>query len=200
MYVFHDRRLEALERTDDVLAVAVERLVEATSFGSEPEYMAHVLNVCAFTRWLGECPDVAGLAPTRRALRETAIALARSAMPPHGPVLATALLGGAPFAALLEQLRSASLRQTAETLLRSAVTADRRSVVSAAGDLATAWLGTLIHPQTVFNKLVGYVLDPDQRQPTTTVSQRLTPALPLPSPDHRLRTAHGWTARRGARR
>lgn len=61
MYVFHDRRLEALERTDDVLAVAIERLVEATSFASEPEYMACVLNLYALARWLGECPDVAGL-------------------------------------------------------------------------------------------------------------------------------------------
>src|SRR5207247_9534052 len=51
------------------------------------------------------------------------------------------------------------------------------AVVSGAGDLATAWLGTLLHPQTVFSKLVGYVLDPDQKQPTTTVSQRLTEVL-----------------------
>src|SRR5438093_5092396 len=114
MYVFHDRRLEALERTDDILAVAIERLVEATSFGSEPEYMATVLNVCTFPRWLGECQDVAGLARTRRALRQTAVALARSAMPPHGAALADALVAESAFAPLLQELRSASLRQISE--------------------------------------------------------------------------------------
>jgi hypothetical protein len=58
--------------------------------------------------------------------------------------------------------------------LSALASADRLAVVSAAGEVATAWLGTLLHPQTLFNKLVGYVLDPDQKQPTTTVSRRLT--------------------------
>jgi hypothetical protein len=174
VYVFHDRRLEALERADDVLAIAIERLVEAASFGSEPEYMAPVLNVCSLARWLGECPDAAGLAPTRRALRDAGIALARPAMAPHGPALAGALARGDRFAPLLEELRSAFLRKAGETLLAAVGSADPSAVVSAAGDLASAWLGTLLHPQTLFNKLVGFVLDPDQKQPTTTVSQRLT--------------------------
>lgn len=177
MYVFHDRRLEALERMEDILAIAIERLVEATSFGSEPEHMAPVLNVCALVRWLGECPDVEGLARTRRALRDAGIALAGSAMAPHGPALAGALVRGDPLTPFLEDLRSASLRQAGEVLIRALSGTDPSAVVTAAGDLAAGWLGALLHPQTVFNKLVGFVLDPDQKQPTTTVSQRLTATI-----------------------
>lgn len=173
MYVFHDRRLDALERVPDVVAIAVERLVEVASFGSEPEYLPSIVGLASLCRWYDQCPDVAGLEKTRRSLGKAIAARAASIQTIHGSRISAALAGGDKLSPVAEPLRVAMLREAGALARESLKAGDVLATCTAVGDLGAAWLGSFLHPRTVFNKLVGYVLDPDEKQPASPAIERL---------------------------
>ena len=109
MFVFRGRLFEAFERVDDALAVAVGRLIEGTSFGAEPEYLADTYSLATLTRRFEQCPAVQGLSSTRRALLE--------AIEAEDQGVARAIRTNLAFDALIGQHVSAHLAQRSTELL-----------------------------------------------------------------------------------
>lgn len=176
MFVFHRRELDALERADNVSALALARLVECVAFGTEPEWSANPLGISAFSRWLVRLPTVQGIAPVREALQHKVLTLAQAletSWQERFETTAGASSPGSELASVADQFLS-DCRQSATRRFEAALgSTDLAEIVNLAAEIASLWISNLIHPQTIFKKLVGHVLDPESQQRDSTVQDRL---------------------------